>query len=77
MFIVTFADVTMVTASAFCCVALTPATNAVSSSLALCAILPLTGLPQGTLVFISNRALAELAEEAFIASELEQDKQAD
>lgn len=70
MFIITLAEVTMVTFSTFCSVALAPATDTVSSTLTLCIIVPLTGCLKGVLIFITNGALTELTNEAFAAAVL-------
>lgn len=70
MFIITLAEVTMVTSSAFCSVALAPATDTVSSALTLGIIVPLTGCLQGVLIFIPDGALTELTNEAFTAAAL-------
>lgn len=68
MFIVTLAEVPMVTASGLCGVALAPATYTVSSALALGAILSLTGSSQGLLVFTANGALTGLTDIAWTAA---------
>lgn len=68
MFIIALAEVTIVTVSALCGVTLAPATDTVSSPLALSAIVPLAGRSQGRFVFATNVALTELTDGAVTAA---------
>lgn len=69
VFIITLAEVTMVTFTTLCGVTLAPATHTVSSTLTLSAVVPLTGCSQGSLIFIANGTVTELTHKAFTATE--------